>query len=231
MKFIVAGVVLLFAFFVGVFSTVVTPRIDTNDEKVNKATLAAEFHTFFVRKNAKQIVLLAVLSLLCSALSFVLLEDSLLTLQFVKFVTVLLVLFSALLIDYKLHIIPNFLVFVLLGVGLVSLGVEFFTNRQQVLYSLIASFSGLAVCLVVFYILARLTKNGMGFGDVKLISAIGFVLGLSHTIALVMFSLIVCCVVAIFLMLTKKKNRNDSLPFAPFMFFGYYLHLLLISLM
>lgn len=231
MKFIVAGVVFLVAFFVGVFSHVVTPRIDTKDEKVNRTTLATKFHTFFARDIIKQISIIALLSVFCSTLSFVLFVACVDKLQFLRFIVVLIALLSALIIDYKLHIIPNFLVFALLGVGLIFLGVEFFTDKEAVIYSVIASLCGLAICLIIFYILARITKNGIGFGDVKLIAAIGFVLGLSHTISLVMFSLIICCVIAIILIVTKKKNKNDCLPFAPFLFFGYVLYLLLISLM
>ena len=72
-----------------------------------------------------------------------------------------------------------------------------------------------------------MTHNGLGMGDVKLISATAWLLGLTITLFSVLFGLILCALIAIGLMLTKRKNKADLIPFGPFIFGGYVLLLLL----
>ena len=92
------------------------------------------------------------------------------------------------------------------------------------------SVAGFICCVVLFYVLSRLTKEGIGMGDVKLISVVGLLLGLSSTLMSVLFSLILCTLASIVLLFGKKKSRNDRIAFGPFMFFGYILMFILFSL-
>ena len=147
-----------------------------------------------------------------------------------KYSVVALFLLSVMIIDWKTRLIPNKLVMALLGIGTILLAIEFILYRSAALQTLLLSAVGLLCCLVLFYILSRLTKDGISMGDIKLIAAMGWVLGISTTLFAVFFAMLICTIVATFLLLSKKKNKSNRVPFGPFMFFGYILLLILISL-
>lgn len=58
-------------------------------------------------------------------------------------------------------------------------------------------------------------------GDVKIVSSLGLLCGLYFVLYVLLFSLVVCAITALVLMAVKRRKKNDSLPFAPFLFFGY----------
>lgn len=144
-------------------------------------------------------------------------------------IVVALVLISAMIIDSKTKIIPNVLILVALGLGVFALIIEFFLYRDVFLESFIMSFVGFLSCEVFFYVLSRLTKDGIGMGDVKLISVMGLLLGVYSTLIAVTLALMLCAVISVVLLLCKKKNKTDRIPFGPFMFFGYMLMFILFS--
>lgn len=237
MIFIVAGVVLLLAFVIGTASFLEVPRLkqkfnESNDENlIEKETLpAANCLTFFCKENWKKLVFLTVTALLCAVTAYLLVLKETDWSMVCRYLTISLALLSAMIIDHYTHLIPNRIVLASLGVGVILLVIEFFLYREEFLGTLIASVVGILVCVVLFYVMSRLTKNGMGMGDVKLIAAMGWLLGLSTTMIAVLFSLILCTLVALVLLFGKKKNKNDKLPFGPFMFFGYIFMLLLLGI-
>jgi leader peptidase (prepilin peptidase)/N-methyltransferase len=70
---------------------------------------------------------------------------------------------------------------------------------------------------VVFYLVYVFSSGGLGFGDVKLASFLGYVMGLNGTIVLfclvAIFSLMVYFVGKVF----YQWNNDVKLPFAPFL--------------
>lgn len=69
--------------------------------------------------------------------------------------------------------------------------------------------------------LCRITiKNSIGAGDVKLFFVIGLMLGLSGTWSAVFASLIISFFVSLYLLIFKKKNRKDVIPFGPALAIG-----------
>ena len=141
-----------------------------------------------------------------------------------------LLLLPMMVIDWHTHRIPNALVLTMLAAGTVFLAMEFFLTPEIFRNQLVSCILGLAGFLVLFYVMARLTRGGIGMGDVKLIAAEGWMTGFVITLASTMFSLLVCSAVATVLLFTKKKNSNDQVPFGPFLFFGYVLSLLICNL-
>lgn len=65
-----------------------------------------------------------------------------------------------------------------------------------------------------------LSKGGMGVGDLKLLTLLGFILGFKQI--LVAFTLAVCfgAVIGAGLLLMKKVSRKTRMPFAPYLIFG-----------
>ncbi len=234
MRFVIAGVILLFSFIVGVCSVMTVPMFENVDndtlEEGFRHHSVMTFSAFFSKENWKQILFVCSMSLVCTLAADLSYVSGTGILSLFRQVVVSWILFSAMIIDGKTRIIPNVLVIGAIGSGILILCLEFIFERELFSTSLIMSVVGLVCCVVLFYVLSRLTRDGMGMGDVKLISAMGFLLGFSSTLFAVLLSLIICTVVSLVLLFARKKNKDDSVPFGPFMFFGYILMFLLISL-
>jgi leader peptidase (prepilin peptidase)/N-methyltransferase len=76
---------------------------------------------------------------------------------------------------------------------------------------------GGAAGFVILFLIAIVSRGGMGWGDVKLAALIGLATGFP----LVFFSLIMGAIlggiVAVALMIAKKRNRRETIPFGPFL--------------
>lgn len=233
MSLVVAGVVLLLSLTIGVASYISAPffeKVNSDSEEDSKTTSAITLSSFFNKNNWKQIAFLSVLSLICSVAAVLSYNSGASVLGLCRQVVVALILLSAMIIDSKTRLIPNVLILCSLGIGALLLLLEFIFVRDTFLISLLMSIAGFICCVVLFYVLSRLTKEGIGMGDVKLISVMGLLLGLSSALMSVLFSLILCTLASIVLLFGKKKNKNDRIAFGPFMFFGYILMFILFSL-
>lgn len=234
MSCLIAVGVFMVAFLIGLASFLMLPHIkskyeddSTSDKKTSVAKMLKDF---FRKNNWKNIVTLSVTALLCAVTEFLLSNKGLLWLDIFDYMVMAIALLSVLIIDKNLHIIPNKIVFAVLLLGCISLVLEFIFLRDEFVATLISKLIGLFVCVVLFYVLGRLTKNGIGMGDIKLIATIGWLLGFSATMFSILFSLIISASYAVVLLVLKKKTKNDRLAFGPFMFFGYILLLMLIGI-
>lgn len=72
----------------------------------------------------------------------------------------------------------------------------------------------------VFYLVAILSRGGMGGGDIKLIAMIGAFLGWKDVLLTIFIGALAGSFVGIFLMLFKGKKRKDPIPFGPFLAAG-----------
>lgn len=147
-----------------------------------------------------------------------------------KLLVAAVLLLAAMVIDWFTHLIPNRLVLIMLVAGGLFRGMEFLFLREMFRSQLVSSLLGLAGFLVFFYLMARITGGGIGMGDVKLIAAEGWLIGFSTTLTAVLFSMIVCSLTAVVLLLTKKKTKQDQVPFGPFLFCGYIIILMICNL-
>ena len=82
------------------------------------------------------------------------------------------------------------------------------------------------VCM--FFLL--MMKNSIGMGDIKLFMVMGLYLGLYSMIDAIMSSLVLAFICAVVLLLTRKKGKKDSLPFAPAVLAGTYLSVFLTGI-
>jgi len=234
MIIIVAVTVLLLSFIIGTASYIVIPRYEERKENIeaegSTASVTTAIRSFLNAGNRKQICFLAVLSLLCAAVAALSFSKDRAPLDFCRQICTMLALMSAMIIDKKTHRIPNAVILTALGAGAALLLLELVFSSGNFKSELFSSFFGMICCVVFFYIIARLTKEGIGMGDVKLIAVTAWLLGLAPTVTVVLVSMILCSVAAIILVIAKKKNKSDRIAFGPFMFFGYILTLILFSL-
>lgn len=196
----------------------------------SEVTSAVTTENFFSKKNWKKWIYVGFISFICALAMWLSANAGVATMDLCRQLTVFLALASAMIIDSKTHLIPNFIVLIALGIGTVILLIEFVFVKEDFASSLLMSCAGLVCCVVFFYVLSRLTKEGLGMGDVKLIAVMGWLLGLASTLTAVLFALIICTVVSVFLLFGRKKSRNDRIPFGPFLFWGYVLMFIVFCL-
>lgn len=127
-------------------------------------------------------------------------------------------------IDLKEQIIPDSLVISILVISLIHKLSLFFINGIPL--NILDSLFGLLVAGGLFLLIVLLSRGGMGGGDVTLIGALGFVLGLKGILLTIFLSFILGSVISIFLLGFKIKSRKDPIPFGPFIILGFYITLL-----
>lgn len=69
---------------------------------------------------------------------------------------------------------------------------------------------------LLFLLLTILTKGAIGGGDIKLIAALGIWLGIRPLLSVIMYGFIAGGAAALFLLLTKQKNRHDYFAYGPY---------------
>ena len=135
-------------------------------------------------------------------------------------------------IDLKHFIIPNELTFPLMAIGLLK---SFDPNLNQYLFpnllnSLIGGVAGYIIIWMIIFIYKRFrNKEGMGLGDAKLLSAIGFWFGWISIPFILFFSSFIALVLAIPSLINKSKNLSSQIPFGPYLILGCILYLLLLE--
>ena len=74
---------------------------------------------------------------------------------------------------------------------------------------------------VVALLLAYITREQIGYGDGLLLLAMGGCVGLRQTVIIVGLALGASFLVSVVLVLLKKAERTQKLPFVPFLFVGW----------
>ncbi|TET58251.1 MAG: prepilin peptidase [Dehalococcoidia bacterium] len=76
---------------------------------------------------------------------------------------------------------------------------------------------GGGVGFAIFLVIAIVSRGGMGWGDVKLVALIGLAVGFPLVLFSVILGAILGSVVALALMIAKKRRFRETLPFGPFL--------------
>lgn len=129
-------------------------------------------------------------------------------------------LYIAAIIDGNIRRIPNVIVGFGVLSGVILLIIEGITHTEDIYEILIPCVGAMIGFGVFFLLLSVVTKHGVGMGDVKLMAALGFLMGLSGTFYTLLFGMLVCLVAAIGLIAFQKKKMKDSVPFGPFIYIG-----------
>ncbi|OPZ84413.1 MAG: Type IV leader peptidase family protein [Firmicutes bacterium ADurb.Bin419] len=146
-----------------------------------------------------------------------------------KLTTLLMLLAPAAYIDFKSKKIPNELILFGLCTRVVFYVIEMFTNNRTILNIFASDIKGVLLGGGVFLLAALIVRNSIGMGDVKMYALIGLFCGYTGTLASMLFSLFVCFIASVGLLILRKKGRKDTLPLAPFVFIGTYLVIVLGS--
>lgn len=103
---------------------------------------------------------------------------------------------------------------------LVWLGIFFnlFTVYTDLISSVIGAMAGYLSLWSIYHLFRLITgKEGMGYGDFKLLAALGAWMGWQFLPMIVLLSSLVGAAVGISLMLLKKHQRDIPIPFGPYL--------------
>ena len=115
-------------------------------------------------------------------------------------------------IDYRKRIIPDKVHVIII---LLSLMANFNPFRSII---------GLLLLPIPFIIPIFFNEDSVGGGDIKIVGAIGFFLGLERGMIAVIIGLAIAVVFSLFIL---KKDRKDSFPFGPYIAIGSIVSLLI----
>jgi leader peptidase (prepilin peptidase)/N-methyltransferase len=119
------------------------------------------------------------------------------------------------LIDLDKQLLPDNLTLPLLWFGLFISLFDLFTDTTS---SIIGSISGYMILWTVFYIFKTITgKEGMGFGDFKLLGAIGAWVGWSLLPPVILISSVVGSIIGISMLVMGLTKRQQPIPFGPYL--------------
>lgn len=119
-------------------------------------------------------------------------------------------------VDFKFQLIPTSFVY---GASLVSLFYNYLVLPSPLFIDhLLAAFGASAFFLLIVLITRG---RGMGQGDIVLAFMIGMVLGIESTIASLFLAFLTGAVVSVFLIILGRKKFGNTVPFAPFLIFGF----------
>ncbi len=139
----------------------------------------------------------------------------------IKYIILIPMLISAFVIDLKLQIIPNRLTLTIFEVGLVFTFLTTLLNINGGIDLFIDSILGMLVGGGIFLIITLIGgaiagKEAMGFGDVKLMGALGLFFGWRNIILISVMSFLFAAIVSIIILISRKKKFSEYIPFGPF---------------
>ena len=139
-------------------------------------------------------------------------------LRLIKYLILAPMLVSAFVIDYKLQIIPNRLNLRMFEIGLVfTFLYGALVDLEVAKDMLLGSAVGAGIFLFITLIGGAIAgKEAMGFGDVKLMGAMGLFFGMANMIAISVISFLIGAIISVFLLVTKIKKTDEYIPFGPF---------------
>ena len=119
------------------------------------------------------------------------------------------------LIDFDHQLLPDSITIPLLWLGLLISFGEVFSDTRSCLIGAVAGYLSLWTVYQIFKLCTG--KEGMGFGDFKLLAMLGAWLGWQMLPVIVLLSSLVGAVVGISMILFFKKDRTIPIPFGPYL--------------
>lgn len=175
----------------------------------------------------RQVILLSLfIGMLCygSAVKIFLCQGE--TVNRFKMLVALLCIAGAACNDYREQRIPNIFPLVMAVSGIICLAAGYLTAQNGAVSYVASSLIATVLVASCMTIAALLTRNGIGTGDIKLCSSLALIGGVYTTGRTLFWGMIACSLTAIFLLLSKKKTIQESLPFGPFVLIGYMISIL-----
>jgi leader peptidase (prepilin peptidase)/N-methyltransferase len=121
-------------------------------------------------------------------------------------------------IDFDTQLLPDDITLPLLWLGLIFNLNNGFTDLKS---AVLGAIFGYLILWSVYWLFKLVTgKEGMGYGDFKLLGAIGACFGWQLLPAIILLSSVVGAVIGIALIMLRGKTGNTAIPFGPFLALG-----------
>ena len=119
------------------------------------------------------------------------------------------------LIDFDHQILPDSITLPLLWGGLFLSLFDVFVDSHA---SIIGAVAGYLSLWSIYHLFKLITgKEGMGYGDFKLLAAMGAWVGWQALPVVILFSSVVGAVIGILLVVTRGRDHSQPMPFGPFL--------------
>ncbi len=125
------------------------------------------------------------------------------------------VLITLSLIDYDTQLLPDSITLPMIWLGLLLSLIPLFAETEA---SLFGAVFGYMLLWLVYYLFKILTgKEGMGFGDFKLLALLGAWLGWQMLPAIILLASVAGAVIGVSLMIFKGHDKEKPIPFGPYL--------------
>ncbi len=139
-------------------------------------------------------------------------------------VLIVFVLIALLFIDLDKMLLPDQLTLPLMWLGLILSTLNVFVGTTD---AIIGAAAGYLSLWSVYWLFKLLTgKEGMGYGDFKLLAALGAFTGWQGLPIIILLSSVVGAVAGIALMVAQRSGKSLAIPFGPYLAVAGYLTLL-----
>ena len=136
------------------------------------------------------------------------------TYSFMFVTSILAVVYS---VDYRFQLIPDEAHIGLSLIAILNLIVGYGNLVDSILGALIGGGIFLAISVIALLIYK---KEGMGFGDVKLMAALGLLFGVEKILVITLVSFFIGAIIGGSLLIFTKKESNSYIAFGPFIVLG-----------
>lgn len=120
-------------------------------------------------------------------------------------------------VDFRFQLIPDETHIMILIPGIIN----FILNLENFASYLLGALVGGAIFWIINLIaLLILKKEGMGFGDVKLMAALGLMFGLKNILVIALVAFFIGAIVGAIILIVKRKEGNAYMAFGPFIVLG-----------
>lgn len=211
---------------------IVLPGLDkTRAEKIPLFRYSDPNESFVSKEITKseRIIILCIAAALSFSASMRIFERVSNVLGIIKMLSCFLCLLGAASFDYREHRIPNAFPAVLSIAAMVLLGMGVLVGQEGAVAYITTGVIASVACGLILVAAAAITRQGIGAGDIKLICAIALIAGVYAVMGTLFFGVIMCSVYAFIVLILKKKTASNTVPFGPFLLFGYVLTLFMIK--
>lgn len=118
-------------------------------------------------------------------------------------------------IDVDHQLLPDSITLPLLWLGLIANSFGLFVDLQSALWGAVAGYMSLWSVFWIFKLLTK--KDGMGYGDFKLLAALGAWLGWKMLPLIIVLSSLVGAVLGSLMLLRKNQSQGTPIPFGPYL--------------
>jgi leader peptidase (prepilin peptidase)/N-methyltransferase len=118
-------------------------------------------------------------------------------------------------IDFDHHLLPDSITLPLVWLGLFLSLFSLYTDAHA---SIIGAISGYLTLWTVYQLFKLATgKEGMGYGDFKLLAVFGAWLGWQYLPIIILLSSLLGALVGILMIITARQDRHQPIPFGPYL--------------